>query len=61
MILGDAVVQLDDVARDGHDEDEVEEQLEGGGGPSRLVGVPDGEGAAERDGDETHPEDGGRA
>ena len=54
MALGDAVVQLHRVARDGDDEDEVEEQLEGGGGTPRLVRIAADDGAAERDGDDTH-------
>ncbi len=40
MALREAVVPLGRGARDGHDEDEVEEQLERGRHAVRLVRVP---------------------
>lgn len=52
--LGEPVVQLGGVARDGDDEDEVEEQLERGGDPARLVGVARAYRPPERGGDDAH-------
>ena len=52
--VGEPVVQLGRVARDGDDEDEVEEQLERGGGTVRLVGVARDHGSAQRHGHDAH-------
>ena len=51
---GEPVVQLRGVARDGHDEDEVEEELEGGGRAAVLVRVTGGDRATQWHGDEAH-------
>ena len=52
--LGEPVVQLGGVARDGDDEDEVEEQLERGRGAPVLAGVARDHGSAQRHGDDAH-------